>query len=243
MLKLYPYKIGSQSAKNIARALRVKRIIPGGRYVPGRRVCVVNWGSSTMPNFNCRIINNPRAVAIAANKLSTLTTLKAAGVATPDFTRNKEEAMLWQEDGYRVVVRHQLSSHSGRGIQVCQPEEPLPNAPLYTKYTRKDAEYRVHVFQGNVIDWSEKVQRNGIPPTNTLIRNHANGWVFCREGRTLPDFGRLLCIRAVAALGLDFGAVDLIVREGKAYILEVNTAPGAEGTTLQVYVNAFRRFL
>ena len=45
---------------------------------------------------------------------------------------------------------------------------------------------------------------------------------------------------AIKALGLDFGAVDIIYNEAEDqhYVLEVNTAPGLEGTTLQKYTEA-----
>lgn len=243
MLKILPYKIGSESARDLARALRVKRIIPGGRYVPGNRTTVLNWGNSNPHFSHARMLNKPSAVKIASNKLSSFQVLKNAGVSVPDFTTDKNVAMEWQEDDYRVVVRHKLQAHSGQGIQICQPEESLPYAPLYTKYTKKDKEFRVHVFGGRVIDWSEKCRRSGAEPTNNLIRNHANGWVFCREGKYLPDFASGLSVRAVQALGLDFGAVDVIVRGDRAYILEVNTAPGIEGTTLNAYVQELRRYV
>lgn len=243
MLKILPYKIQSESARDLARALGVKRIIPGGDYRPGYRTTVVNWGCSEPHFVTSNILNRPEAVRLASNKLSTLKTLKEKGVSVPEFTTHAETAKLWQEDGFRVVVRHKLQSHSGQGIQICQPEDELPHAPLYTKYTRKDKEFRVHVFKGRAIDWSEKCRRNGAEPVSTLIRNHANGWVFCREGRVIPQFALTNSIEAVAALGLDFGAVDVIVRGDRSWVLEVNTAPGLEGTTLQRYVEAFRRYL
>ena len=48
---------------------------------------------------------------------------------------------------------------------------------------------------------------------------------------------------AIKVLGLDFGAVDIIYnkQEDKWYVLEVNTAPGIYGTTLDKYVNAIMR--
>ncbi|MNY63636.1 hypothetical protein D3C86_2006230 [compost metagenome] len=47
---------------------------------------------------------------------------------------------------------------------------------------------------------------------------------------------------AVNAIGLTFGAVDVIWNEYRhqAYVLEVNTAPGLTGTTLEKYAEAFR---
>ena len=47
---------------------------------------------------------------------------------------------------------------------------------------------------------------------------------------------------AVEALGLDFGAVDIMYHENTFYVLEVNTAPGLTRTrTLEAYANEIRR--
>lgn len=243
MLKILPYKLGSKSARDIAKALGVKRIIPDGGYKPKRNTMVLNWGTS-IPRFNHdRFLNKPVAVSIACNKSRAFNVLKAAGVLVVEFTADKLQAQEWQEDGYRVVVRHKLQGHSGQGIQVCQPNDELPYAPLYTKYTKKDSEYRVHVFQGKVIDWTEKCKRNGLPPSNNLIRTHSNGWVFCRTARAIPPFAIDLAIKAVTALGLDFGGVDIIVRNTQAYVLEVNTAPGVEASSLNAYVRELRKYV
>jgi D-alanine-D-alanine ligase-like ATP-grasp enzyme len=49
-----------------------------------------------------------------------------------------------------------------------------------------------------------------------------------------------IAIGSVNILGLNFGAVDVIYneKENKYYVLEVNTAPGLSGTTLEKYVDA-----
>jgi len=77
------------------------------------------------------------------------------------------------------------------------------------------------------------------------VRNHANGWVYCRDNIN-PDSSVISnSLDAVAALGLDFGAVDVIWNEHhqKAWVLEVNTAPGLEGTTLTKYVSAINKVM
>jgi glutathione synthase/RimK-type ligase-like ATP-grasp enzyme len=242
-LKIYPYKLGSKSAKTLSRALGCKRIVPGGGYQPGRNTLVINWGSSSVPQSYGRILNKPDAVEIAANKLSTFYLLAQNAVAIPEFTTYVDDAREWQRMGYRVVVRHTLTAHSGQGIQIVRPDEELPtNAPLYTKYVRKNHEYRVHVFQGEVIDLSEKKRRLGVTPENSLVRNHKNGWVFCRAGVNPPSAVITESVRAVRSLRLDFGAVDIIERDGRVCVLEVNTAPGLEGTTLEHYVKAIRQY-
>ncbi|MNY81884.1 hypothetical protein D3C86_2236870 [compost metagenome] len=47
---------------------------------------------------------------------------------------------------------------------------------------------------------------------------------------------------AVNALGLDFGAADVIWNDHRkqAFVLEVNTAPGLTGTTLEKYAKALK---
>lgn len=243
MLKIVPYKLGSQSAKALARLLGVKRIVPGGRYVPPTRTKVINWGSSSVHFSHPNMLNKAEAVRTATNKLAALTKMKAAGISVPDFTTDRSVVEGWLRDGYRAVARHKLSGHSGQGIQVVRPGEgAVPYAPLYTRYTKKDKEYRIHVFRGKVIDICEKRQRKGGSATESLIRTHANGWIFCRDGVNCPDSVQQMAIKAVAALGLDFGGLDVITRDEKAWVLEVNTAPGLEGTTLERYAKAIKEY-
>jgi hypothetical protein len=47
-------------------------------------------------------------------------------------------------------------------------------------------------------------------------------------------------IKAVEALGLQFGAVDCVLDvDGSPWVIEVNTGPGLEGTAFKNYVGAF----
>jgi glutathione synthase/RimK-type ligase-like ATP-grasp enzyme len=138
-----------------------------------------------------------------------------------------------------------LNGHSGRGIVLSTSDNghPLVNAPLYVKYKKKRKEFRVHVFQGAIIDVAEKRRMRAERRPDIFdgyIRNHANGWVFCRNSVVRPADLEGSALAACAALGLDFGAVDIIwnERENKSYVLEVNTAPGLMGTTLTNYANA-----
>lgn len=240
-LKIYPYKLGSLSAKVLAKALNVKRIVPGGKYTPRPTTKIINWGNSNPHVHSNNMLNKPEAVRIAANKLLTLQTLQRAGVPVPEFTTDANAAKVWQTAGFRIMARHKLSSHTGEGIQVVHPEEAIPYAPLYTKYMKKEKEYRVHVFQGNIIDITEKRKKYGELNAHPLIRNHKHGWVFCRENIAPSQLIKDTSIKAVSALGLDFGAVDIIERSGKVWVLEINTAPGIEGATLTKYVSAFSR--
>jgi len=229
----------SKSAKALAKMLPCKRIIPGGRYQAPRSVTVVNWGSSK-PYAAQNILNRPSAVQVATNKLSAFAAMDRSNVATVDHTASPEKAKSWQTEGFRVVARTILTGHSGKGIIIVQPEENLPYAPLYTKYHKKTTEFRIHVFKGKVIDVSEKRKRSGMEITNSLVRTLNNGWVYCRNNVTVGDSAKVLATSAVHSLGLDFGAVDIIFSKEKYLVLEVNTAPGIENSTLQKYAEAIR---
>ncbi|NTV79325.1 MAG: hypothetical protein HGA25_09400, partial [Clostridiales bacterium] len=161
-----------------------------------------------------------------------------------EWTDKFDTAADWIDQGRTVVARKLLCSHSGKGIVVV-PGSPntsvgLPVAKLYVLYKKKKHEYRVHVYKGNVIDVTQKKRRAGFEGRDNQIRNHQNGWVYCREGITEPADLRQLALDACTALGLHSGAVDIIWNEleNKSYVLEVNSAPGIEGTTLNRYTTA-----
>lgn len=254
---ILPYKIGSQSAKALAQrlttllGLKVRRVRHEGNYRPRVRSLIVNYGSGTRPSLWQQVgtwLNNPVASGRAGNKLLAFQAFQQAGVGTPDWTTDRNVALSWIQDRATVVCRTTLNGHSGRGIVLADTVDKLVHAPLYTKYKKKRKEFRVHVFQGKVIDIAEKrrrrVEREAVA-FDGFVRNLANGWVFCRDGIVEPNGLRDAAVAACAALSLDFGAVDIIwnEREDKCYVLEVNTAPGLQGTTLENYANAIAEWV
>lgn len=83
-----------------------------------------------------------------------------------------------------------------------------------------------------------------IPNQDHRIRNLANGYIFARNEVTPPDDVLDQAKSVFNVLPLDFGAVDVIWNEKqkRAYVLEVNTAPGLEGSTIENYSKAFKSF-
>jgi hypothetical protein len=250
--------MGSESAKDLANVLNIKRVKPDGGYVPKIGHTVINWGSGSNPNWidtatrrNVTILNKPTAVRVASNKLSALTKLRENGIAVPEFTTSMAVADRWLDDGATVVERHVLNGNSAEGVRIVNLDDPeMPSelrfAPLYTKFIPKSREFRIHVFRGKVIDYVEKKKMSSDrrPENyNKYICSNELGWVFCRSDVRDISEVRQIAINAVRALGLDFGAVDVVYYEGTPYVLEVNTAPGIMGTTLNRYVNTFREFL
>jgi len=246
---IYPYKKGSKSVRSLKVSLpaKVKRT---SRKV-NRSKLVINFGSSNSFNFQvgsqARVLNKPEAIRLAVNKLSSFQRLHSQGVSVPEFTTDINIAKSWIEGRYKVVIRNKLTGHSGEGAVVVDNVDQLTQAPLYTKFIRNNTEYRVHVMNGECIDFIQKKRRSGFEGGNSEIKSHSNGWVFCRNGVTIDEDVKREAIKAVAALGLDFGAVDVVTQvkrgEKKVYVLEVNTAPAMEGTTLTKYTEGFKSYV
>lgn len=246
-MKIYPYKQGSKGAKTLADALGIKQVKHEGKPLKMKGT-LINWGSSNIHREIQaeRCLNRPAHVARASNKLETFKALSAAGVSVPAFTTSKEVAEVWiADERHSAVCRTKLNGHSGDGIVIAETLEQLVDAPLYTRYVKKKEEYRIHVFQGDAFFVQRKARKKEVPDeeVNWKVRNLAGGFIFAHQNVEVPDVARNEACNAVAALALDFGAVDIILgTDGKFYVLEVNTACGLEGTTLEKYVQKFEQF-
>jgi glutathione synthase/RimK-type ligase-like ATP-grasp enzyme len=242
-IKVFPYKQGSRSARALADALGGRVLRRRGstyRYRPGD--LIINWGAGS-PYRGAREANSGRSITTAGNKLSCLRALREADVRVPEFWTQRDQI---PNDAYPVVCRTLLNASEGRGIVIANDRNELVNAPLYTKYIKKQDEYRIHVMMRNgrpeVISQQRKARRNGEENVNFQVRNLANGFVFVRQGVVPPPDVVSQAKAALVASGLTFGAVDIVwnARQGRAYVLEINTAPGLEGQTVEDYARAFR---
>ena len=256
---IIPYKMGSQSAKNLKKALFEKTGIKtllvrkdSTKYQPRWTDYIINWGCSTEWSF--LNLHNKYMNQLATDKLRTFQAFEANNkladedkVRYPEFTTDKTVVEDWiNSKNLTVVARHTLSGHSGAGIALLDKDNTsngIPTAPLQVQNKKKKNEYRVHVFNDEVIDITQKKKRNGFENVNTTIRNFKNGWVYARDDIFIPEDLEQQAKAAMMAIGLQFGAVDIIwnEKENKCYVLEINTAPGLVGTTLTKYTEAFTK--
>jgi glutathione synthase/RimK-type ligase-like ATP-grasp enzyme len=247
--KLYAYKQGSASAKALAAGLDIKVLkVEGSKWRPKAADVIINWGSSATPAaYNGLKVYNPgEKVANATNKLTFFNTVEG-DVVIPSFTTDKNVVAGWLADGATVVARQKLTGHSGEGIVIIEAGDRIVDAPLYVKYVPKKDEYRIHVLGGKVVDIQRKARNKEVEDgkINWKVRNHHNGFVFVRNDVNPPAMVTEQAVKAIEVTGLDFGAVDVIWNDKHqmAYVLEVNTAPGLTGTTLEGYVARFKELL
>lgn len=216
----------------------------------------LSWGSSQgIPVGDSPVINKPAAVGLATHKLRFFQRIDEWNAQSPDdeqvttvpWTTDRNAVNNWLTDG-PAYARTVLQGHSGEGIEVINRGEDITRAPLYTKgITGARREYRVHVIGGKIALVQLKKRRSGAGTATgdeDTIRNLGSGWVYAVSDANPSRLVLKQAINTVKALGLDFGAVDIIAkgrkgRENSCYVLEVNTAPGQRGdSTVKVYARA-----
>lgn len=246
---IFPYNVASESVKALKQNLQIKSIKKeNSKFKAGPKRVVINWGCSKIPDEvqKCQILNQPQAVEKAVNKLTAFNTFKQEEVSIPEFTTDKSVALEWLNQGKIVVVRSVVNGYGGDGILLVENQMELPDAPLYTQYIPKSEEYRVHVIKNEAFFIQRKARKKEIPDDkiNWKIRNLAGGFIFANQDVQVEDRCKELACKAIQSVGLDFGAVDIIFNKtrNQYYVLEINTAPGLSGTTLEKYTQQFERF-
>lgn len=161
-------------------------------------------------------------------------------IPCPEYTSDRQQASEWIADGHVVFARTLTRASEGRGIVVAETVDQLVDAPVYTKYTKKKREFRVHIFKDKIVQVVEKRKRAGWSgDRDTRIRNTANGYVFCRSVDNPPSGLSELALKASRVTNSDFRGVDIGYNELKdqLFVIEVNSAPGVEGSNVDDYVN------
>lgn len=204
---------------------------------------LIRWGSRAVAGFgaanqSARVINKSGAIAAASDKLDSLVKMREAGVRVPDFSEDPTDLEF-------PFLGRKRSHARGTDVVLCLQKGDYKRRPrdYYVQYVPTVREFRVHVVgdeairvQGKFLDHPEQA----VP----WIRNHANGYRFRAPRKRLNRERLDMAVQAVKALGLDFGAVDLLIGDdGQTYVLEVNTAPSCSPLTGGAYVAAFQRLL
>lgn len=245
---------GGKLARHLGLSILGKE---SSEYLPYGAI-VLNYGRASLAHWHrhdLKYINHPNAVAKAGNKAICLELLTHAGIPCLKFKLNCEDCWSdWLDKGAgRVFCRTLLRGSKGDGIVVASCPEDLVPAPLYTLEYKKTHEYRVHVFNGEVIDKvqkksmsKEKLEEFSLESPDRAVRNYKRGWVFAHHNLLWADSIGQTAVQAVQTLGLTYGAVDLLAKWnlywGKCVdhvVCEINTAPGMSApTTFTAYKKA-----
>ena len=262
--RVLPYRAGSRGANALASALPGGRVLrlQGSQWRPRPTDLIINWGNTNngdhpvfarrlnLPLFN--VLNGDIAdLRNVTNKLNFFNMMREDGLGEiiPQYWTRREDI---PDEAFPIVCRTVLAGHSGDGIVIADRRADLVAAPLYVQYVKKEFEYRIHVGkernrdQSIIISTQRKARNRDVPDgeVNWQVRNHANGFVYVRGDVQPPASTLDVARRALLGSGLDFGAVDVIYnrRQERSYVLEINTAPGLEGTTVEDYARFFQNY-
>lgn len=221
---------GSTTAKELARACECRTT---REFVPRRYPhFIVNYGAG----FAGAHLN---ANAGKLNKLSQYKKLREAGVSQP---RMFEKGETIPDDAFPLLARKKYHTQ-GQDIIFINSRRDLERINGYqydflTEYVYKTSEYRVHILGDDAFVSVKFCGDN--PSADPFVRSHSNGWRQIEYNGEWKDELIMLATKAIDTLGYDFGAVDIIRRKDKIYLLEVNSAPGLEPRKLALYTQYFK---
>ena len=222
---------------------------------------IVNLGVTDDLKLSSRVLNTQDMVRRASNKRKARQIFAEAGVPAPKLFMTANSVT----DADLPVVGRTSYHQKGEGFWFCKTIKDVRGAVAagathFLEFIPSTREYRVHTFiSGKHLDTpvdkrtaesyvstkiSEKVwQGDGAPNPEEPQKNHEFGWSFLgpqdRRAEEL-DVVRHAAKQAIAALGIDFGAVDVMyrIRTKCPYVLEVNSTPSLAddaASTCEVY--------
>jgi glutathione synthase/RimK-type ligase-like ATP-grasp enzyme len=224
-LWMFAYKNVSESAKLLAEKADIWMIKHEGSNFKGKPgQFILNWGAGTgvytAATGGAVLLNPPQLIDIAVSKLEWFEQMhRKGGPRVPEWTTSIRTARGWIEDGETVVCRTQLEGCKGAGIVVAKKDVDIVRSPLYTIKVDNAKEYRVYMFNDEVLDFRIKKGK----PTNGMMIGDDIEFVMTDE--LPPDDVILQARKAARCLKLTTQGVDVVWDGEKAYVLETNTAP------------------
>lgn len=169
-------------------------------------------------------------VSMCVSKPRTFEALKRAGCSTVPYVLRKEDV---PKDWECIVVREDAGGRKAEGMHLIDRGQPLPDGQLFTEYFFHKTEYRVMVFNGEIVACYEKVEG----------QHEGEVWHFF-ENRPKKGF-KLMdehCLKAANALGIDYVGFDVVANSKEDFrILEANSAARledeAENAIVEYYIN------
>ena len=185
----------------------------------------VCWGSS---------LNGPNVLngkVNSFNKLQAFDVFREAEIACPVTYPITE----WHRAGVFPRLARKIAHKQGRDIVVCKTVEAAGRIhkaythDFFSEFIPTQTEYRVWIFGKKAFAVYEKAWK-GEGEFVGFRRNHRFGFRFEKHDELRTH--KLLCspaIKAVEALHMEFGAVDILLgKDLRYYVLEVNSMPAID---------------
>lgn len=225
-------KLGRTSCKEISRLSRTGIVsVRNDKPIPAGHDIVFRWGTtSNLPYRVDTVVNESKSIHWAADKASSRKLMADAELSPKTWLHIDDWSKHYLENdvGINVIVRpsvHAQGKNVHHCVSVAEVVEACDKHGSYyiSEFIDKVAEYRVFVVSGRVACVAKKTPAD----EKAIAWNVAQGGRFdnVRWGEW-PIEAIRVAIKAFLMSGLDFGGVDVMVdADGKAYVLEINSAP------------------
>lgn len=191
---------------------------------------IVRWGTreNITTNDKSIVYNKSNAIQNATDKKLSRELFIKNNVSCPVLVIPQN----FQEE-YLPIIARPFEHSKGKNFIVLKTKNEFlnhydNNKYYYSNFINKDREFRVHVGHNKVLALMEKNKpNNGNIAWNRAI-NDEDPFTYVNWDKINQENLKIVldeAISAVNALGLDMGGVDVMYKDGKAYVLEVNTAP------------------
>lgn len=206
---------------------------------------VIRLGSTTEMPADYVEINKVEAVKNSANKRRMKDCFSSKNVKTARWTSNIDEVSF-----FPVVAKHIYGSR-GEGNYLLKTKEELSawrtgktlNNYIFEEYLPYKKEYRLHVTKDGCFYTCRKALKKDTPEDKKWFRNDSNSvWIIESnpEFKKPDNWQKIIeeSVKALNAVGLDIGAVDLRVQDKKEpdfFIVEINSAPSFGEITEKKY--------
>lgn len=228
---------------------------------------VVRFGSTTEIDDNRIELNSVESIKNSASKLRMKTCFAKNSVITANwwllannkFINGIDDSIIELNEIPLPIVAKKYFGSRGLGNTILKTNEEvseyIQNNPinvLYEQYYNYSREYRLHVNSEGCFYTCRKMLKSDAPEDARWFRNDSN-CIWALESN--PNFDKPVnwdnvvneCVKALKAVDLDFGAIDLRIqsatdsdgntRENPEFIIvEINSAPSMGEVTLQKYM-------
>lgn len=222
-------KLGHTSCKGISEFSKNNvKVIRNDKELIKDPDVLIRWGCTSQYAAK-KTINKTEAIHLVNNKLETRKVLLKNNISTPVLVDNLYDPN--QVVNYPIIIRP-IKHSQGKNLYFClNHSEAMKalnkiNGEFYaSEYIAKDREFGVFVFHNRVTSVIEKVPKTE-GANKSIAWNVAQG-THSFENVPWSEWKMNICflaLKAMKAVGLDFGRVDIITKGDSSYVLEINSA-------------------
>lgn len=241
-LWIFAYKMGSESAKALAEKLDVWIIKHEGSTFTGKKGrFILNWGAGTgvynAKTGLAKLLNPPHLIDVAVNKRDFFDQMEGDNSPRiPHWTTSSKKAQAWLAMGYEVVARKYVEGAKGEGIVLMKKPLDFIPCPLYTIKVGNVNEYRVYMWNDEVLDVRIKLCNKDKKPDPDNMK-YGEQYEFCEldDINEMPADCFTQAKLAARRLGLTTAGLDVVWDGRQAFVLEANTAPYLGARTVAKY--------